>query len=233
MNICRRGATGDRTKALEIVTEALEKHDNAVPDLLALAGRIYKDKFIDSNYEDVESRNLAIEWFRRAFEVQPNESIGINLAILLIASGHHFQSSSELQQIALVLNNLFGRKGGLDQISDYWDVANFFVMSILAENYKKVNECALKLFNMRSPAWHMKTTIDDIQTIQRFRGSEMPVLDEKSYMQYKLYQFWIEYFLESTKAEIVEGDSRFPILVQEGTNVSANVYRPFQFTYLF
>lgn len=217
----RRGSPEDRAKALAIVMEALERQENVAPDLLALAGRIYKDRFVESNYEDLESRDAAISWFRRAFEAQPNEMRGIHLAILLIASGHQFQNSCELQQIALVLNNLFGRKGGLEQISSFWDVANFFVMSVLAENYKKANECALKLSGIRSsPSWYLKATINNIQTIQRFRGTETAqTFDEKSYMQYRLYQFWIEFFVESNKSEIAECDLRFPVLVHEGKNV--------------
>ena len=40
----------------------LEHKENHAPDFLCLCGRIYKDKFVDSSYKDVESRDKAIEW---------------------------------------------------------------------------------------------------------------------------------------------------------------------------
>lgn len=69
------------------------------PDIICLAGRIYKDKFITSNYEDRESLNKAIEWYRRAFDLSPLEYSGINLITLLRARGETFENNSEMQQI--------------------------------------------------------------------------------------------------------------------------------------
>lgn len=42
--------------------ETLASSENQVPDLLCLAGRIYKDKFIETNYVDKEARDQAIHW---------------------------------------------------------------------------------------------------------------------------------------------------------------------------
>lgn len=38
------------------------KGGSAIQDVVCLCGRIYKDKFYESNYKDTETRDEAIKW---------------------------------------------------------------------------------------------------------------------------------------------------------------------------
>lgn len=96
----RRNNEGDRDKALDTVIQTMEIFKSATsPDVICLAGRVYKDKFISSNYEDREALSKAIEWYRKAFNISPLEYSGINLTTMLRACGEQFESNVELQQI--------------------------------------------------------------------------------------------------------------------------------------
>lgn len=208
----RRNSMGDREKALQVMLQVLQSCDHPAPDMFCLCGRIYKDIFLDSGCEEDASRDSAIEWYRKGFELQSSLYSGINLAVLLIVAGQQFETSMELRKIGVRLNSLLGRKGSLEKMSNYWDVGQFFTVSMLASDIGKAVQAAERLFKLKPPVWYLQSLVQNLLLIQRFKKP----ITEHSPRQERL-NFWLDIIFEATN-EVTNG-LRFPVLVIEPTKV--------------
>ncbi|XP_051034849.1 mitogen-activated protein kinase kinase kinase 15 [Phodopus roborovskii] len=208
----RRNSTGDREKALQVMLQVLQSCDHPAPDMFCLCGRIYKDIFLDSGCEEDASRDSAIEWYRKGFELQSSLYSGINLAVLLIVAGQQFETSMELRKIGVRLNSLLGRKGSLEKMNNYWDVGQFFTVSMLASDIGKAVQAAERLFKLKPPVWYLRSLVQNLLLIQRFKKP----ITEHSPRQERL-NFWLDIIFEATN-EVTNG-LRFPVLVIEPTKV--------------
>lgn len=139
-----------------------------------------------------------------------------------------------------MLNNLIGKKGSLSSLKDYWDVATFFEISVLAEDYTKANQAAECMYNLKPPDWYLKSTIgwfyliDDcfffllysfflyvfkflLKNFNVFTGNISLIdrfrtknEDSEASPEEQIFQYWMEYFVEATKNDTSD-IIRFPV----------------------
>ncbi|OQV25730.1 Mitogen-activated protein kinase kinase kinase 15 [Hypsibius exemplaris] len=226
----RRNHAGDRAKALEVIESlCLSEPPYLHPDGICLCGRIYKDLFIQSNYSNREYIQKSIEWYRKGFTVKPNEYAGINLATLLVVSGEKVDHSTELQSLLIQLNHMIGKRGSLEQLTDYWTVATFFEMCVLARNFHKAWQAAECMYKLKPPLWHIQSTMGNIKLIDTSvkmnrslsdggdgdgndsQAESMSMEDDE-----ELYSFFLELFSDATapKTDAIH----FPVLILEDTS---------------
>ncbi|XP_021329469.2 mitogen-activated protein kinase kinase kinase 15 isoform X3 [Danio rerio] len=208
----RRNSPGDREQALRVMLQVLQSCEHPAPDMFCLCGRIYKDIFLDSDCKDTKNRDNAIQWYRKGFELQATLYSGINLAVLLIVAGQQFETSIELRKIGVRLNSLLGRKGSLEKMNNYWDVGQFFTVSMLANDIPKAVQAAEKLFKLKPPIWYLRSVVQNLQLIQHFKKQNT----EHSPQRERL-NFWMDIIVEATQG--TTNGLRFPVLILEPTKV--------------
>ncbi|XP_061569010.1 mitogen-activated protein kinase kinase kinase 15 isoform X2 [Cololabis saira] len=208
----RRNSPGDREQALRVMLQVLQSCEHPAPDMFCLCGRIYKDIFLDSDCKDTINRDKAIQWYRKGFELQPTLYSGINLAVLLMVAGQQFENSMELRKIGVRLNSLLGRKGSLEKMNNYWDVGQFFTVSMLASDIPKATQAAEKLFKLKPPLWYLRSVVQNLQLIQRFKKQAV----EHSPQRERL-DFWMDIIVEATQG--TTNRLRFPVLILEPTKI--------------
>ncbi|XP_049421111.1 mitogen-activated protein kinase kinase kinase 15 isoform X2 [Epinephelus fuscoguttatus] len=208
----RRNSPGDREQALRVMLQVLQSCEHPAPDMFCLCGRIYKDIFLDSDCKDTKNRDNAIQWYRKGFELQPTLYSGINLAVLLIVAGQQFESSIELRKIGVRLNSLLGRKGSLEKMNNYWDVGQFFTVSMLANDIPKATQAAEKLFKLKPPLWYLRSVVQNLQLIQRFKKQTIEHSPQRDRLN-----FWMDIIVEATQG--TTNRLRFPVLILEPTKI--------------
>ncbi|CAF4592052.1 unnamed protein product [Rotaria sp. Silwood1] len=223
----RRNENNDRDKALEILTrlcQTKKTESELSNDIICLCGRIYKDKYTESNCQDQDSLEKAIEWYRRGFAADPNIYAGINLLLLLAITTDDLRRNNEAYKIIIQLNTLLGKKGhSLKDLNDYWNVATYFELHAVLHDWSKACQAALHMYLLNPPIWYLKSTINNLKILHqatRLRDQEQlsrgqsPIITADE----QIYSFWIDFFSDainsnSTSSEERELPAQVPVLV--------------------
>ncbi|KAM4806290.1 mitogen-activated protein kinase kinase kinase 6 isoform 1-T1 [Urocitellus parryii] len=188
----RRNRPGDREKALNVLLPLVQCEGSVAPDLYCMCGRIYKDMFFSSGFQDAGYREQAYHWYRKAFDVEPSLHSGINAAVLLIAAGKHFEDSEELQLIGMKLGCLLARKGCVEKMQYYWDVGFYLGAQILTNDPIQVVLAAEQLYKLNAPIWYLVSVMETFLLYQHFRPTPEP-----SGGPLCRAHFWLHFLLQS------------------------------------
>ncbi|CAF1581908.1 unnamed protein product [Adineta steineri] len=224
----RRNENNDRDKALEILERLCQTkrtESELSNDIICLRGRIYKDKYTESNCQDKDSLEKAIEWYRKGFAADPNIYAGINLLLLLAITTDDLIKNNEAYKIIIQLNALLGKKGrSLKDLNDYWDVATYFELHAVQHDWLKACQAALHMYSLNPPIWYLKSTINNLKILHqatRIRVQQRPRESSQTTSAGEdIYSFWIDFFSDainshSTSTEERELPAQVPILVCE------------------
>jgi mitogen-activated protein kinase kinase kinase 5 len=113
----------------------------------------------------MDALESAIKWYREGYRIQRSEFAGVNLATLLVARGERIEANSELEGICNTVINSIGRKGTVENLRDYWEVATLFEIAILAENHQRAIAAAGCMYKLRPPAWYIGSTVKNLRLI--------------------------------------------------------------------
>ncbi|XP_054354734.1 mitogen-activated protein kinase kinase kinase 6 isoform X2 [Pongo pygmaeus] len=208
----RRNRPGDRAKALAVLLPLVQLEGSVAPDLYCMCGRIYKDMFFSSGFQDAGHREQAYHWYRKAFDVEPSLHSGINAAVLLIAAGQHFEDSKELRLIGMKLGCLLARKGCVEKMQYYWDVGFYLGAQILANDPTQVVLAAEQLYKLNAPIWYLVSVMETFLLYQHFR----PMPEPPGGPQRRAH-FWLHFLLQSCqpfKTACPQGDQCLVLILE-------------------
>ncbi|CAF4858509.1 unnamed protein product, partial [Rotaria sp. Silwood1] len=128
--------------------------------------------------------------------------------------------------LVMQLNILLGKKiRWLEGSTDYWDVATYFELHAVQQEWKKACQAALQMYLLNPSSWRFKTTMNNLKivhdarlTLNKQKSSKQ--LSSKTTSEDGVYNFWIEFFNDAINSDLKslgnkELPAQLPILVRD------------------
>jgi MAP3K TRAFs-binding domain len=179
----RRGATGDQTRAINILTRLIDEQ-GAHPETLGLLGRVHKDRYGQLRNSDPFQAEAAlaaaIDAYERGFRVDMRDYYpGVNAVTLLMLEGSD-ESYRRARELSPVVAFAVATRQGIDS-KDYWDVATVLELAVVNLDEATAWAAARRLVYIDGPDWRRRTTAENLQRLHEAhprRVGPQPWLDE-------------------------------------------------------
>ncbi|KAL5266115.1 hypothetical protein ACHWQZ_G006686 [Mnemiopsis leidyi] len=117
---------------------------------------------------------------------------------------------SKYEASGIDIGELLGKKGQLEEITDYWDLATSFELNVIQRMYKHSNRAALCMFNLKPEQWMLESTMSNIRLIESHR----PKTETVNSNDQNIYHFWTDFFTDASRTD-VDQDFVFRVLILE------------------
>ncbi|KAL7678223.1 hypothetical protein ACOME3_004451 [Neoechinorhynchus agilis] len=209
----RYGESEQRDQAIAILDE-LDKSSEVTGDIICLYGRIHKERYIEGQFKDDRERTLAIEYYSKSFEIQPNIYAGINIITLTLVHNHEaINEDPSIRRILLMVSSMLGQKGAINASKNYWDVASYFELCVQLRQIQKAADSALYMYLLDPPCWCLRTTTVNIKLMIRRYLRNVLTAEERENTDYRLFEFWIDFFIDAVEPE-TRSDISYPVIVK-------------------
>jgi len=152
---------GDRDRALSMLND-LVNQKGGDSETYGLLGRIYKDRFAESNEE--KDLDQAIDAYRKGFEADKSDYYpGVNLVTLLNTKGDK-ASRDEMHQVLPVLRDIIDQRMS-EGPSGYWEIATGLELAALARDWSSAKRYAAEARSRAAAPWMIESTSRNLQLI--------------------------------------------------------------------
>ncbi len=179
----RRNKSGDRDKAISLLTEIMEEYGQD-PETLGILGRIHKDRYREAKEKGSITALAALEdsisAYLKGFESDPrNYYPGVNAITLLIEKGDK-QALKKAEKLAPLVNFAVARCGGASS-NNYWDLATVLELSCISNDWVSAVHVLPKVLDKAGESWMPKTTLGNLMMLKQARicqGHDIETLQE-------------------------------------------------------
>ncbi|CAF2701812.1 unnamed protein product [Rotaria sp. Silwood2] len=128
--------------------------------------------------------------------------------------------------LVIQLNILLGKKiRWLEGSTDYWDVATYFELHAVQQEWKKACQAALQMYLLNPSSWRFTTTLNNLKIVHDARltlnkQKSCKKLSNKTTSEDDIYNFWIDFFNDAINSDLKslenkELPAQLPILIRD------------------